>query len=80
MICSGEILSLPIFFLHFVEALRMTPSLPQREKQHVGIIPLTPFSTSPVSKVNFPSTFSEEISHFFQEASTVRTEATIAAA
>jgi hypothetical protein len=25
MICSGEILSLPIFFLRFVEAMRMTP-------------------------------------------------------
>ena len=29
-------------FLHFVEAMRVTPSLPQWGRQHAGIIPLTP--------------------------------------
>jgi len=47
--CSGEILSLAIFFRN---AMKVTPSLPQRGRQHAGIIPLTPSSG-----LIFPSTF-----------------------
>ena len=36
-------MSLPIFFLIFTDAMRVTPSLPQRGRQHAGSIPLTPF-------------------------------------
>ena len=44
-------------FLHFVEAMRVTPSLPQRGRQSKGGIPVTPLSISPVSKKNVSSTF-----------------------
>ena len=66
------------YFFTFWKGYEGDPLSPPAGEAAQGEHPLDPPLS--ISKENFPSTFSEEISHFFQVTSPVRTKATVAAA